>query len=108
MRRGVGVKHIKRKEKETEAFTTLGKELQEENIQHVAGLMTTFKESLEEFARKHKKDINANPVLRAEVRWSVRVWEDRGRGGEAGVGRRASFSVLCAFARQHTRQFTGC
>jgi hypothetical protein len=84
MRRGVGVKHIKRKEKETEAFTTLGKELQEENIQHVAGLMATFKESLEEFARKHKKDINANPVLRAEVRWSVRVWEDRGRGGWGG------------------------
>lgn len=68
MRRGVGVKSIKKKEAETQAFTTLGKELQEENIAHVSGLMGTFKESLEEFARKHKKDINANPVLRAEVR----------------------------------------
>ena len=101
MRRGVGVKSIKRKEKETEAFTTLGNQLQEENIQHVAGLMATFKESLEEFSRKHKKDINANPVLRAEV--SVCVWV--GRGGEAGAGKRAS--ACCASARQHTRQFTG-
>ncbi|GAB5034637.1 eap30 family protein [Nannochloropsis oceanica] len=66
MRRGVGVKYIKRKEIVTEAFTTLGKELQEENIQHVASLMATFKDSLEDFARKYKKDINANPVLRAE------------------------------------------
>lgn len=71
MRRGVGVKYIKRKEMVTEAFTTLGKELQEENIQHVASLMATFKDSLEDFARKYKKDINANPVLRAEVRGSV-------------------------------------
>jgi len=101
MRRGVGVKSIKRKEKETKEFTTLGNQLQEENIQHVAGLMATFKESLEEFARKHKKDINANPVLRAEV--SVRVCE--GRGGEAGAGTRAS--ACFAFARQHTHQFTG-
>lgn len=92
MRRGVGVKSIKRKEKETEAFTTLGKELQEENIQHVAGLMATFKESLEEFARKHKKDINANPVLRAEVRGSgvcVGGW-----GGKEGGRRLGRVNVL--------------
>lgn len=44
----------------------MGKEMQAENIQHVTALMSTFKDSLEDFARKYKRDINANPVFRNE------------------------------------------
>ncbi|CAM9648577.1 unnamed protein product [Ascophyllum nodosum] len=65
-RRGVGVGAVKRKEKNKEAYEAVGKRAAEENLSHISGMMETFKVSLEEFARKHKKDINQDPAFRQQ------------------------------------------
>ncbi|CAM9446310.1 unnamed protein product [Ectocarpus sp. 8 AP-2014] len=65
-RRGVGVGAVKRKEKNKEAFEAVGKRVAEENLSHISGMMATFKGSLEEFARKYKKDINQDPAFRQQ------------------------------------------
>lgn len=38
----------------------------EENLAHISEMMDTFKRSLEDFARKHKKDINQDPAFRQQ------------------------------------------
>ncbi|CAM9246285.1 unnamed protein product, partial [Choristocarpus tenellus] len=65
-RRGVGVGAVKRKEKDTQAFEAVGKKAAEENLAHISDMMDTFKGSLEDFARKYKKNINQDPAFRQQ------------------------------------------
>lgn len=49
-----------------QAFEAVGNKIAEENLSHISGMMETFKGSLEEFARKYKKDINQDPAFRQQ------------------------------------------
>lgn len=49
-----------------QAFEAVGKKVAEENVSHISDMMATFKGSLEEFARKYKKDINQDPAFRQQ------------------------------------------
>jgi ESCRT-II complex subunit VPS22 len=66
MRRGVGVSAVKQRAKANKAYEAVGQAAAAENLAHVEALMTTFKASLEDFARKHKKDINQDPAFRQQ------------------------------------------
>lgn len=65
-RRGVGVGAVKRKVKDKEAFEAVGKKVADENLSHISEMMGSFKGSLEEFARKYKKDIKQDPAFRQQ------------------------------------------
>ena len=65
-RRGVGVSRVRRKAKAREAFADKGEELTAAQTQHVSAQLATFKKHLEDFARKHKKDINRDPEFRRQ------------------------------------------
>lgn len=49
-----------------QAYGAVGSKLAEENLSHISEMMNTFKGSLEEFARKYKKDINQDPAFRQQ------------------------------------------
>lgn len=49
-----------------QAYEAVGKKVAEDNLAHVSRMMNTFKGSLEEFARKYKKDINQDPAFRQQ------------------------------------------
>ncbi|CAM9296297.1 unnamed protein product [Chrysoparadoxa australica] len=64
-RRGVGVGAVKRREKQNHAFDNLGQQVSQDNLQHVqARPSRSFKDSLEVFARKYRKDIKQDPAFR--------------------------------------------
>lgn len=50
----------------SQAYEAVGKKVAEENLSHISEMMTSFKGSLEEFARKYKKDINQDPAFRQQ------------------------------------------
>lgn len=50
----------------SQAYEAVGKRVAEENLTHISEMMDTFKRSLEEFARKYKKDINQDPAFRQQ------------------------------------------
>jgi len=60
-RRGVGVGAIKKRTENAKSFASAGKKMEENQLQHVQEQLETFKVSLQEFAAKHKKQINADP-----------------------------------------------
>jgi ESCRT-II complex subunit VPS22 len=66
MRRGVGVKgHMAAKAKQ-DAAKKVGNEMQAQLLEDMKVQLDDFKKNLEEFAVKHKKEINDNPVFRNE------------------------------------------
>lgn len=60
----MGVGAIKKRAENAKSFANTGKKMEENQIQHVQKQLETFKVSLEEFASKHKKKINADPEFR--------------------------------------------
>ena len=64
-RRGVGAAGLRNKTRQ-KAFKKVGEELEGNKMEHIAEQLTTFKSSLEDFARKYKKDIQKDPKFRRE------------------------------------------
>lgn len=65
MRRGVGVSAVRKKRETKERYANLADQLEATQEQHVAQVLASFRSSLEEFARKHKKKIRSDPVFRS-------------------------------------------
>eukprot|EP01006_Ploeotia_vitrea_P054108 TRINITY_DN67851_c6_g1_i2.p1 TRINITY_DN67851_c6_g1~~TRINITY_DN67851_c6_g1_i2.p1 ORF type:complete len:177 (+),score=22.45 TRINITY_DN67851_c6_g1_i2:61-591(+) len=59
-----GLAGIDRNKNKNEAFKKKAEEVTEMTASNMMEQMTTFKEKLEEYAKKHKKEINKNPELR--------------------------------------------
>lgn len=49
-----------------QAFEAVGKKVADKNLSHISEMMGSFKGSLEEFARKYKKDIKQDPAFRQQ------------------------------------------
>lgn len=64
MRRGVGVGAIQQRLKEKAAAEVKGTELTAERIKHVEEQLSSFRVHLEEFASKHRAEINKDPEFR--------------------------------------------
>ena len=64
MRRGVGVAAIRGREQMQKKFKDVGVELEKEQLTEMNKQLSEFKNHLETFAFKHKKEINSNPVFR--------------------------------------------
>jgi ESCRT-II complex subunit VPS22 len=65
-RRRAGIHGLKGKQGAAAKFKAIGKEIEAEQLDHVKAAMDVFKENLEKFAAKHKKDINRSPQFRAQ------------------------------------------
>jgi ESCRT-II complex subunit VPS22 len=55
---------IKKRAENAKSFANTGRKMEENQIQHVQKQLDTFKSSLQDFAAKHKKQINADPEFR--------------------------------------------
>jgi len=66
MRRKVGVGVIKKKDSSTAAFSTLGKALEAQKLSSVVATLNAFKETLVQFAQKHRVKINGDPEFRMQ------------------------------------------
>jgi ESCRT-II complex subunit VPS22 len=66
MRRGVGIKGHKQAKAKQEQAKKVGNEMQAQLLTEMQGQLEEFRKHLEEFAVKHKKEINDNPVFRKE------------------------------------------
>lgn len=66
MRRGVGIKGVKQRQAQAAKASEMGQKLQAQNLEQMKGQLDEFRTNLEEFAVKHKKEINDNPVFRKE------------------------------------------
>ena len=64
--RGVGVRGLKNKQKLQERSQQKGQEIQNAKISEMKSQLKDFRSHLEEFARKHKKEINKDPAFRAQ------------------------------------------
>ena len=64
MRRGVGVAAIKNKQQMQKQFNKVGGEIEKQQLEEMNKQVAEFKNNLETFAVKHKKEINDNPVFR--------------------------------------------
>ena len=65
-RRQVGVGALKKKQAQQQRYADVGSKLASSNFEHVQGELESFKANLEEFAQKHKADINRNPEFRRQ------------------------------------------
>eukprot|EP00475_Leptophrys_vorax_P045364 TRINITY_DN9389_c0_g1_i1.p1 TRINITY_DN9389_c0_g1~~TRINITY_DN9389_c0_g1_i1.p1 ORF type:complete len:252 (-),score=87.48 TRINITY_DN9389_c0_g1_i1:71-826(-) len=65
-RHGAGISAAKKKQAAQAKFKDKGKEIEATEMEHISKQMTVFKENLEAFAQKHKKEINKNPQFRAQ------------------------------------------
>eukprot|EP00736_Rhodelphis_marinus_P003777 Rmarinus@m.6522 len=66
VRRGVGVGAIHQRTLQQKKFQAKGEEMLEVELKKMQDQLAVFKENLEEFASKHKKDIGRNPQFRAQ------------------------------------------
>ena len=66
MRRKVGVSAVRRKKDEASQFSKVGKSLEATKLTTVQEVLTTFKENLTQFAKKHKDRINSDPEFRQQ------------------------------------------
>ena len=66
MRKGVGIAGAKARAARAERAAAHGQEVQGEQLAGMKVQMEDFRKNLEEFALKHKKEINDNPVFRKE------------------------------------------
>eukprot|EP01027_Heterolobosea_sp_BB2_P015482 GEZU01022139.1.p1 GENE.GEZU01022139.1~~GEZU01022139.1.p1 ORF type:complete len:190 (-),score=45.75 GEZU01022139.1:181-750(-) len=64
MRRGVGIQGIQKQKIALEQYKEKGGDIQNLQIAQLNERLQFFKENLEEFARKHKKEINKDPEFR--------------------------------------------
>ena len=65
MRKG-GLQALKQRQAMQAKANEVGQKLQEDNLQEMKVQLEEFRHNLEEFAFKHKKEINDNPVFRKE------------------------------------------
>jgi ESCRT-II complex subunit VPS22 len=76
-RRPVGAAGLKQDAERRANAVKVGSELVVVSVEHLQKQMAVFKDKLEEFARKHKKDINKNPEFRSKFQamtTSIGVW----------------------------------
>eukprot|EP01132_Coremiostelium_polycephalum_P005652 gene5652-7037_t len=64
MRRGVGIQAIQKQNQQQKQLQNISEQITTENVKKIKEQLQTFKENLEEFAIKHKKDITKNPEFR--------------------------------------------
>jgi ESCRT-II complex subunit VPS22 len=57
---------LKLQQKKREQFTSVGRKLDESEVDYMARSLAAFKDALEKFAVKHKKDINRDPTFRRQ------------------------------------------
>eukprot|EP01083_Nonionella_stella_P156769 508034_1 len=66
MKRGYGVGAIKKRQARKEKYKSIGQKIEESQLGMSRKVWTFFKENLEKFAIKHKKEINSNPLFRTQ------------------------------------------
>lgn len=66
MRRKVGVASIKKRDGSSAAFSTMGKALEAQKLSSVVTTLNAFKDSLVQFAQKHREKINGDPEFRMQ------------------------------------------
>lgn len=66
MRRKVGVGGVRKKSSDAAAFSNKGKSMEAEKMSTVKETLDAFKESLSEFAKKHRERINRDPEFRQQ------------------------------------------
>lgn len=64
MRRGVGVAAFRDRQREKAAGAAVGSAMSADRAKHIEEQLATFKTHLEEFAAKHRNDINRDPEFR--------------------------------------------
>ncbi|KAJ8609879.1 hypothetical protein CTAYLR_007507 [Chrysophaeum taylorii] len=64
-RRGVGVAAVRKKQETETRYASLADKLEATQEAHVADVISSFRSSLEDFARKHKKKIRSDPLFRS-------------------------------------------
>ncbi|KYQ89046.1 EAP30 family protein [Tieghemostelium lacteum] len=64
MRRGVGLASIQKNQLQQKQLQSVGEQITAENVNKIKEQLIIFKENLEQFAIKHKKDIIKNPEFR--------------------------------------------
>jgi len=66
MRRGVGIGGIKRRDEEKQSYGAVAKEIADVELQHIQQSMLLFQQHLNDFAIKHRQDINKNSTFRQQ------------------------------------------
>lgn len=64
MRRGVGASAFIQQQQINQKLKAVGSEIEKKQLEEMTKQIAEFKSHLENFAVKHKKDINSNPVFR--------------------------------------------
>jgi len=65
MKRGpIGVAGLQKKNQSQQSYRDKGSEIQSASLEQLKEVLPRFKANLEEFAKKYKKEINANPEFR--------------------------------------------
>ena len=65
MRRGHGIGGFVQKDRDKAAYAKIGEKSKAENMRHIKASLQIFKQSIEDFASKHRDRINSDP----EFRW---------------------------------------
>jgi len=63
-RRGTGIGHILANKNVNSKYAEFGNRNREQNKQKITATLGSFQSKLEEFARKHRDEINSNPAFR--------------------------------------------
>src|SRR4051794_22519733 len=66
MRRGVGVSAVKRRDEEKASYNVIGKEIADVELQHIQQSILLFQQRLNDFAMKHRHQINKNSTFRQQ------------------------------------------
>eukprot|EP00026_Physarum_polycephalum_P015760 Phypoly_transcript_16524.p1 GENE.Phypoly_transcript_16524~~Phypoly_transcript_16524.p1 ORF type:complete len:259 (-),score=38.29 Phypoly_transcript_16524:84-821(-) len=64
MRRKVGIQGIQRQKQTEKQYQAVGQEIEADQIKEMTAQLAVFKQNLEEFAKKYRKDINKDPEFR--------------------------------------------
>jgi len=64
MRRGVGIQAVQKHTLQQKQLQTIGEKINQDSVKKIKDQLVVFKENLEQFAIKHKKDIQKNPEFR--------------------------------------------
>uniref|UniRef100_A0A7R9SVP1 GAR domain-containing protein n=1 Tax=Polyblepharides amylifera TaxID=1486889 RepID=A0A7R9SVP1_9CHLO len=66
MRRRPGIQGLQKREAEKSKLALLGETVAQRDLEHMRAQLATFKQSLEEFALKHRSAIRQDPAFRAQ------------------------------------------
>ncbi|TGZ84293.1 ESCRT-2 complex [Ascodesmis nigricans] len=66
MQKGVGLGALTRNTKASQIYASHGERIQKAHLEELATQLNVFQAVLQEFARRHAKDIRSNPTFRAE------------------------------------------